>query len=120
LALSGYIFSTIPGKIPQLSSPGKYPFYAHIAATGTIMRFVRCNSQAITIIFTRSGQTFRYGGPHWKLYCNRRSHITFVYFSYDIRFKIWINDNIISTLHCFISHWHSSTHRWNKISRILI
>ena len=44
----------------------------------------------------------------------------FVYFSYNLRFKIWINDNIILTLYCFIWHWHCSTHTRNKISKILI
>jgi len=42
------------------------------------------------------------------------AYVALVYFSYNLRFKIWINDNIVLTLYCFISHWHCSTHRWNK------
>ena len=50
----------------------------------------------------------------------RAAYLTFTYFCYNLRFKLWINDNIIITLYCFISHWHCSTHRRNKLSRILI
>jgi len=45
LAPSGKIFLANPGKFPQLASPGKNPSDIHIAAKGTIMRFVGSNSQ---------------------------------------------------------------------------
>jgi len=43
--LFGYIW-----KNPQLASPGKNPSDAHVAATGTIMRFVGATARLITII----------------------------------------------------------------------
>jgi len=57
---SGKIFLTTPQKNP-LASPGKNPSNAHIAATGTMTRYIGSNSQVITIIYTKGGQTFRYG-----------------------------------------------------------
>ena len=38
------------------------------------------------------------------------AYITFVYVSYNIRFKIWINDNIVLSLCCFLFHIDTVVH----------
>jgi len=51
-------------KHPQMASPGKNLSDAHIAATGRVTRFNWSNGLVLTVIYTSSGQTFRYVGKH--------------------------------------------------------